>query len=83
MSKSLGNVILPEHIVNGITLAELQKETEENFRKGLISKEEVKMSLDGQKKMFPKGIPKCGADALRFTLCEYDVTSKSPNYFVE
>jgi len=38
-----------------------------------ISASEMKKSVDGLKKDFPDGIPKCGADALRFGLCTYDV----------
>ena len=38
-----------------------------------LSASEMKKSLDGLKKDFPEGIPKCGTDALRFGLCNYDV----------
>ena len=38
-----------------------------------ISATEMKKSVDGLKKDFPDGIPKCGTDALRFGLCTYDV----------
>ena len=37
-----------------------------------LSKEEIRIARDGQKKDFPQGIPECGTDALRFTLCSYD-----------
>lgn len=32
-----------------------------------------------QKKDFPKGIPECGTDALRFALCSYKAQGKSPS----
>ncbi|XP_049545988.1 valine--tRNA ligase [Anopheles darlingi] len=78
MSKSLGNVIKPEHVVNGITLERLQEETKASFRQGVLSETELEKSLAGQRKMFPSGIPECGTDALRFTLCSANVK----NHFI-
>ncbi|XP_058840167.1 valine--tRNA ligase [Topomyia yanbarensis] len=78
MSKSLGNVIKPEHVINGITLEQLNKEIEALHQQGTLSASEMKKSLSGQKKMFPNGIPECGTDALRFTLCSSNVK----NYFI-
>lgn len=50
-----------------------------NFEAGILSKDELDKALIGQKKMFPDGIPECGSDALRFTLCShYFKSSKSP-----
>ncbi|KAG5677754.1 hypothetical protein PVAND_007485 [Polypedilum vanderplanki] len=80
MSKSLGNVILPEQIINGITLEELQNETLSSVEKGIISKSELEKSLDGQKKMFPNGIQECGVDALRFTLCSQNIKQHVINF---
>lgn len=73
MSKSLGNVLLPEQVINGATLEELQKETEALVEKGILGQEELEKSLDGQKKMFGFGIKECGTDSLRFTLLSQNI----------
>lgn len=67
MSKSLGNVIDPLEVINGVTLENLHKRLEE----GNFNPNELKTAKEGQKKDFPKGIPECGADALRFALVSY------------
>lgn len=63
MSKSLGNVIDPIDIINGITL----------------QGSEVKLAGEGLKKDFPDGIPACGTDALRFALVSYTAQSDKVN----
>lgn len=73
MSKSLGNVISPDHVIYGATPQQLQKETEALVTKGILSESELEKSLDGQKKMFPYGIKECGIDAMRFTLCSQNI----------
>lgn len=73
MSKSLGNVIAPDQIINGATIEELQKETEASVKKGIISESELEKSLDGQRRMFPYGIKECGIDSLRFTLLSHNI----------
>lgn len=82
MSKSLGNVIVPDQIINGATLADLQLETEKSFKMGILSKSEMERSVSGQRKMFPNGIPECGIDALRFTLCSYNIKNHFINFDV-
>ncbi|RSH77894.1 uncharacterized protein EHS24_002965 [Apiotrichum porosum] len=67
MSKSTGNVIDPLDVITGQNLAKLHAD----LRKGNLPEKEIKKAEDGQKKLFPKGIPECGTDALRFTLCNY------------
>lgn len=37
-------------------------------------------SISEKQKEFPKGIPVCGTDALRFTLCSYNVTDHYINF---
>jgi valyl-tRNA synthetase len=67
MSKSLGNVIDPLDVIEGITLNELQARLDQ----GNLDANEVKAAKEGQKCDFPHGIPQCGTDALRFALCSY------------
>lgn len=54
----------------------MEKRVHESHKKGLISSEELKRAIRGQKTMFPQGIPECGSDALRFTLLSHNVKSK-------
>lgn len=67
MSKSLGNVIDPVDIMDGITLPKLH----EQLHTGNLDPKEVKMAEKYQKTSFPQGIPECGADALRMALVGY------------
>lgn len=67
MSKSLGNVIDPLEVINGITLEGLHKRLEE----GNLDPKELVVAKEGQVKDFPNGIAECGADALRFALVSY------------
>ncbi|XP_028982384.1 valine--tRNA ligase, mitochondrial [Diachasma alloeum] len=75
MSKSLGNVINPEYVIDGISLEELNNRAQESFASGILSKSELKRTLSVNSKMFPGGIPECGVDALRLTLCAHDIKS--------
>ena len=67
MSKSLGNVIDPLDVINGITLDELVKK----LAQGNLDKNEIKKASEGLKEDFPQGIEQCGTDALRFGLVAY------------
>ncbi|KAH6628675.1 tRNA synthetases class I-domain-containing protein [Chaetomium tenue] len=67
MSKSLGNVIDPLDIINGIELEALHAK----LLTGNLKEDEVERATKYQKTAFPGGIPECGADALRFTLLSY------------
>lgn len=73
MSKSLGNVIDPKDIMDGITLEDLNKK----LLVGNLPQAEVKNAERYQKKAFPQGIPEVGADALRFSLVHYTQVSGS------
>lgn len=75
MSKSLGNVITPEQVINGASLDDLRNDVHKSHDNGVLSLHEVKKSIDGQQKLFPNGIPQCGTDALRLTLCSQDIKS--------
>ncbi|KAI9452674.1 tRNA synthetases class I-domain-containing protein [Russula earlei] len=67
MSKSLGNVIDPLDVIQGLPLDKLH----EKLHEGNLDAAEIEKAKSGQKKDFPKGIPQCGTDALRFALCAY------------
>ena len=65
MSKSLGNVIDPVHVIHGISLEGLHAQLQD----GNLDPKEIKTAEQGQAKDYPDGIPECGTDALRFALC--------------
>lgn len=67
MSKSLGNIIDPVDVIKGKSLPELQKMLDESN----LEPAEIERAKAAQKIDFPDGIPACGTDALRFTLCDY------------
>lgn len=67
MSKSLGNVIDPLAVRDGISLAALQK----GLEGGNLDPKEVKKAQTGQAADYPEGIPECGVDAMRFGLCSF------------
>lgn len=43
---------------------------------------ETQKSLIGVHRMFPSGIPECGTDALRFTLCSHNIKNHFINFDV-
>ncbi|GFT44955.1 valine--tRNA ligase, partial [Nephila pilipes] len=65
MSKSLGNVIDPIDMINGISLEALHA----SLLDSNLDAKEIEKAKQGQKVDFPSGIPECGTDALRFALC--------------
>jgi valyl-tRNA synthetase len=67
MSKSLGNVIDPIDIMEGISLESLNAK----LLVGNLDPKELKVATKFQQTSFPQGIPECGADALRFSLIQY------------
>lgn len=75
MSKSLGNVVDPLHIVSGITLGELHKAVDN----GYLDEKALTKARAGQTKLYPNGIPECGTDALRFALCSYLTQARDLN----
>lgn len=75
MSKSLGNVIDPIDVIRGITLEELNNTLEGSN----LDAAEIKKAQEGQRKDYPKGIPECGTDALRFALCSYMTQGRDIN----
>ncbi|XP_027367579.1 valine--tRNA ligase, mitochondrial 1 isoform X3 [Abrus precatorius] len=79
MSKSLGNVIDPIEVINGISLEDLHKRLEA----GNLDPKELATAREGQKKDFPNGIDECGADALRFALVSYTAQSDKINLDIQ
>lgn len=75
MSKSLGNVIDPIEVIEGISLADLQQKLYE----GNLPEKEIEKAKKGQEVDFPDGIPECGADALRFGLLAYTLQGRNVN----
>ncbi|KAI1902449.1 hypothetical protein AGOR_G00044870 [Albula goreensis] len=67
MSKSLGNVIDPLDVISGVSLQRLL----EKVKEGNLDPRETEVAMEAQRRDFPRGIPECGTDALRFALCSY------------
>lgn len=67
MSKSLGNVIDPLDVMEGIQLQNLHNK----LQTGNLDPKELSTATKFQRSSFPDGIPECGADALRFSLVSY------------
>ena len=72
MSKSLGNVLDPLDVMEGITLDKLNGK----LLVGNLDQKELVTAQKFQKASFPDGIPECGADALRFSLINYTTGGK-------
>ena len=76
MSKSLGNVIDPLDVMEGISLQALH----EKLKVGNLDPKELATATKFQKTAFPDGIPECGADALRFSLVSYTTGGGDINF---
>ncbi|KAL9607709.1 MAG: hypothetical protein Q9167_007401 [Letrouitia subvulpina] len=79
MSKSLGNVIDPVDIMDGIDLEALHAK----LLVGNLDPKEVAQAIKYQRAAFPQGIPECGADALRFTLAQYTTGGGDINFDIK
>jgi valyl-tRNA synthetase len=75
MSKSLGNVIDPMDVINGISLEGLHQQLIDSN----LDPKEIDRAKAGQKQDFPNGIPECGTDAMRFALCSYLTQARDIN----
>ncbi|TVU22234.1 hypothetical protein EJB05_31918 [Eragrostis curvula] len=74
MCKSVGNVIDPLEVINGMTLEGLLKHVED----GNLDPNELNLAK-GRTKNYYDGITECGTDALRFTLISYTCQSDRIN----
>nr|POE49579.1 valine--trna ligase, mitochondrial [Quercus suber]POF20073.1 valine--trna ligase, mitochondrial [Quercus suber] len=79
MSKSLGNVIDPIDIMDGISLKLLN----DKLNVGNLAPKEVERATKWQKSAFPDGIDECGTDALRFSLVNYTTGGGDINFDVK
>ncbi|KAJ1733762.1 hypothetical protein LPJ61_001404 [Coemansia biformis] len=75
MSKSLGNIIDPMDVINGAGLAKL----EETLTRGHLSEQELSRSVRELKRLYPQGLQRFGADALRLTLLLYTQQTQQIN----
>jgi valyl-tRNA synthetase len=79
MSKSLGNVIDPIDVIEGISLEGLHK----TLMGGNLDPKEVEKAKQGQSADYPEGIEECGTDALRFALVAYTSQGRDVNLDVK
>ena len=79
MSKSLGNVIDPLEVIEGITLEQMKA----NLLLGNLPEAEVKKATKAIEEDYPEGIPQCGSDALRFALLAYTLQPRNVNLDVK
>ena len=78
-SKSLGNVVDPLDVIDGITLQQLNAK----LLQGNLDPSEVTKATEGQRRDFPDGITACGADALRFGLLAYSAQGRDVNLDIQ
>ncbi|GAA5816462.1 hypothetical protein MFLAVUS_009991 [Mucor flavus] len=75
MSKSLGNVIDPLHVIEGVSLQDMK----DNLLHTNLPEKEIGTSTRNLEKEYPNGIPPCGTDSLRFALVQYTQQSRQIN----
>lgn len=57
-------------------MQELNEQARRSHVAGILSAEELQRTLRVNKKSYSMGIPDCGADALRLSLCARNIKSK-------
>ena len=75
MSKTKGNVIDPLEVIDGCDLDTIVKK----IQNSVLKESEKKKSIAYKKKKFKDGIPRCGSDALRYSLLGYFNETKDIN----
>uniref|UniRef100_A0A914WZV3 valine--tRNA ligase n=1 Tax=Plectus sambesii TaxID=2011161 RepID=A0A914WZV3_9BILA len=75
MSKSLGNVVDPMYVIQGVSLEKML----DQLKDSTLSEQEKGLASSDIKKRFPDGIRAFGADALRFALLRHNVTALDVN----
>ncbi|XP_014482255.1 PREDICTED: valine--tRNA ligase, mitochondrial-like isoform X2 [Dinoponera quadriceps] len=80
MSKSSGNVISPESIINGCSLEELNAQATRSHEAGILSADELRRTLRVNAKSYPEGIIDCGVDALRMALCSRNIKNHNVSF---
>ncbi|KAK0426736.1 hypothetical protein QR680_009869 [Steinernema hermaphroditum] len=75
MSKSLGNVIDPIDVIDGISLDEMVR----RLRESTLAETELAVAEKDLRSKFPGGMKAFGPDALRFALLRNDITSLDVN----
>ncbi|OQR78223.1 valine--tRNA ligase [Tropilaelaps mercedesae] len=90
MSKSLGNAIDPLHIIKGAPLQRLQDEatlsipyTEALFARGYLTSKQKDYAQQQTTKLFPQGVTRCGADALKIALLRCDIQKENISFDVQ
>ena len=76
MSKSVGNVIDPLDVIEGISLDQLL----EKRTASLLNDKQKSNVIKKTKRDFPDGIKEYGADALRFNFCAMASTGRDINF---
>ncbi|KAJ1372682.1 hypothetical protein KIN20_034891 [Parelaphostrongylus tenuis] len=71
MSKSLGNVIDPLDVVNGIS----QEKMIERVKSSFLPEDDMASAISSVSTRYPNGIPRYGPDALRFALLRHNLFS--------
>lgn len=75
MSKSLGNVVNPLHVIDGIGIDALIA----NLKEAQLDPREMDTASQGMRASYPQGIPQCGADAMRMALCSFAGANRTAN----